>query len=326
MDTPTRPLVLAILLASALPLLAPPAHADSDGSIPSRQVLPHSNVLPSLSAPAGRLDRWAAGDLALAQIDTAPPAGPRTRYKKWSFVVAPYGWLAGTGGTITTNGESQKFDVSFEDILDVTKGGFQIYGEARYKRWFLSFDGTWATLGHGEGLARGRIDFEVKQTIISIQAGYRLIGREFGAARPCACPIQPGGVALDAYLGARYWRTQLALDIDLPGRPPVIPPRQSSGSSNDEWIEPLIGARFGLGLTSKIGMGINANIGGFGIGDAADFTWTLSLMFEWQFARHWGLGFGWRTQSVHEMSGSGADRNGSDITTTGPVVGLVFKF
>jgi hypothetical protein len=326
MNWPTRLLATAVLLVPASLLFSPWARADAGAAAPSRQVLTRTSVLPYLGKPSGRLDRWTASEAALAQVPSGRAAGPRTRATNWSFIVAPYGWLAGTGGTITTNGEEQDFDMSFDDLFDLTTGGFQIYGEARYKRVFHSFDGTWATLGHGEGLARGRIDFEVQQTIISIQAGYRLIGGDFGASRPCACPHQPGAVALDAYVGARYWRTDLSLNINLPGAPPVIPPRQFSGSSVDDWVEPLIGARFGLGLTPKWGMGINGNIGGFGIGDAADFTWTLSLMFNWQFARHWSLGLGWRTQSVHEMSGSGANRNGSDITTTGPIVGLAFNF
>jgi hypothetical protein len=99
-----------------------------------------------------------------------------------------------------------------------------------------------------------------------------------------------------------------------------------SESDTDEWVEPLIGARFRMGLTPTVGMSIYGNVGGFGVGNAADLTWTLSMNFNWQFADRWGAAFGWRTQSIEEMSGSGAERNGSKIVTTGPIIGLIYRF
>ncbi len=159
------------------------------------------------------------------------------------------------------------------------------------------------------------------QTIVELQGGYRFLGPEFGVTN-----FAPGDMALDAYLGARYWRTDISLNVNLPGRPPIIPPTQISGLSTDEWVEPLLGGRFRLGLTPTVGMSINGNVGGFGVGEAADLTWTLSMTFDWRFAQRWGTAFGWRTQSVDDVSGSGSERNGSKIVTTGPIVGLIYRF
>ena len=73
-----------------------------------------------------------------AHADVDPQAS------EWSFKIAPYAWLAGTGGTIVTDGEETEFDLSFDEILKLTTGGFQINAQARYARYFLAFDGTWA--------------------------------------------------------------------------------------------------------------------------------------------------------------------------------------
>lgn len=245
---------------------------------------------------------------------------------EWSFKIAPYAWLAGTGGTIVTDGEETEFDLSFDEILKLTTGGFQVSGQARYGRFFFVFDGTWAQLGHGEDLLGGRIDFSVKQTIAELHGGYRLLGPEFRSASPDTRAYVTGAVALDAYVGVRYWRTDLALNVDLPGLPPLIPPTQVATGGIDEWYEPLVGARFGLGLSRKFGVAINGNLGGFGIGNAANLTWTLSLLVDWRFGKKWSAAFGWRTQSVDDISGSGVDRNGSRIVTTGPLVGFVYSF
>jgi hypothetical protein len=241
-------------------------------------------------------------------------------------VIAPYAWLAGTGGTITTDGVDQDFDLSFEDILDMTTGGFQIYTQARYKRFFIAFDGTWARLGDGEELLGGRIEFTVDQTIAEMQVGYRLVGADFSATGTGAAAFTRWGVELDAYFGIRYWRTDISLQVDLPGVPPIIPPVQVAGSGTDEWAEPLLGGRLRLGLTPTVGVSVFGNVGGFGVGDAADLTWTLTMSFDWQFGRRWGAAFGWRTQGVDESSGSGVERNGTEILTTGPIIGFVYGF
>ena len=108
--------------------------------------------------------------------------------------------------------------------------------------------------------------------------------------------------------------------------PPLIPPTQITAGGIDEWYEPLVGARFGLGLSRKFAVAINGNLGGFGVADAAELTWTLSLFVDWRFGKKWSAAFGWRTQSVDDVSGSGVDRNGSKILTTGPIVGFVYSF
>lgn len=256
----------------------------------------------------------------------ATPAFADSDPNEWSFKIAPYAWLAGTGGTVVTDGEETDFDLSFEDILEVTTGGFQINAQARYGHFFFTFDGTWAQLGHAEDLLGGRIDFAVKQVIAETRAGYRLLGPAFRPASPDTRLYVAGAVVLDAYVGIRYWKTDLSFDVDLPGIPPLIPPTQTSITSVDDWIEPLIGGRFGLGLTRKVALAIDGNLGGFGIGDAAELTWTLNMFIDWRFGRKWSAAFGWRTQSVDDISGSGAERNGSEMVTTGPVVGFVYSF
>ncbi len=266
----------------------------------------------------------AAGLLLLLAYTASANTEPQG--SEWSFKIAPYAWLAGTGGTIVTNGEETDFDLSFEEILKLTTGGFQINAQARYKRVFFTFDGTWATLGHGEELLGGRVDFKVKQNIAEIHGGYRLIGPEFRSASPDTRAFNPGAMVLDAYLGVRYWRTDLSLNVDLPGLPPLIPPTQTSVTSIDEWLEPLIGARFGVGLSPTVGVAIDGNLGGFGIGDAADLTWTLNMFIDWRFGRKWSAAFGWRTQAVNDISGSGVERNGSEMVTTGPVIGFIYSF
>ena len=67
----------------------------------------------------------AAGVLLLFLLTTAAQADTNVEQSDsgWSFKIAPYAWLAGTGGTVVTNGEETDFDLSFEDIFELTTGG-----------------------------------------------------------------------------------------------------------------------------------------------------------------------------------------------------------
>ena len=245
---------------------------------------------------------------------------------EWSFKVAPYAWLAGTGGAIVTDGVKTDFDLEFKDIFDATTGGFQLNLEARYGRFFAEFDGTWAKIAHSDDLLRGNLDLDIEQTIIELRAGYRLIGPEFRKPTPETRPYIPGNTVLDVYVGARYWLTDIDVEINFPGRPPLIPSSRISVHDTDEWIEPLVGGRLGIGLTSKTALLIDGNIGGFGVGDAVDLTWTVGAFINWRFGSNSSVALGWRAQGVEEYSGTGSNRNGSEFVTTGPLIGYVYSF
>ncbi|PQP35141.1 hypothetical protein C6A37_04080 [Desulfobacteraceae bacterium SEEP-SAG9] len=66
--------------------------------------------------------------------------------KDWRFFISVYGWLAGIDGTVVSAGKEEDIDIPFDDILEVTDTGFMLYAEAKWRKWFFGFDGTWAKL------------------------------------------------------------------------------------------------------------------------------------------------------------------------------------
>ena len=103
---------------------------------------------------------------------SVPTTVSREPARDWHFYIAPYGWLAGTAGHIYIDGERTDLDASFSDLSSRTRAGFQVYFEARHGKWFLAFDGTWATLGDEiEGVIT-TTDIEVEQRIYDIRSGY----------------------------------------------------------------------------------------------------------------------------------------------------------
>jgi len=49
--------------------------------------------------------------------------------------------------TLVSAGDETNISIPFKDILDNLDGVFMVYAEARWRRWFGAFDGTWVSLG-----------------------------------------------------------------------------------------------------------------------------------------------------------------------------------
>jgi len=242
------------------------------------------------------------------------------RQSKWDFFVAPYGWLTGVAGTVVTDGEETEIDVPFEDFLDNTRAGFQVYFEARRKKVFLGFDGTWANLGSE---VEGRffdLDIEIRQRIYDIRVGYELYKTELGDVidKP-KFAWQRRGV-IDLFIGGRYFRTEPVITV-IPriGDERVI-------SSVDSRVDPFVGLRIGWDMSYRWLIGFRADIGGFGIGDAAEFSWQASANLGFRVSRRVAITGGYRILEYDTVSGEGSDRNGTDLRQQGPVIGAGISF
>ncbi|MFV1958211.1 MAG: hypothetical protein ACC662_02235 [Planctomycetota bacterium] len=248
-------------------------------------------------------------------------ARPRARWRRnWRFHVAPYAWLAGTAGTIVSGGSETDIDVPFSEFSSRVNGGFQVYAEARYKRVFIAFDGTWAQLGDREQRRLFRTDLSIGQRLFDVRVGYEIYRRNLdGAANP-----RRGGwgrrVVADVFVGGRYWYTRQTLLVTGPKA------RVWKRESTDERWDPFVGARFDFDLTRRWGIGIRGDIGGFGVGDAAQFTWQFTGLVHYRLTRRISLFAGWRALAFDTIEGSGAQRNGQSLTLQGPVLGLGFSF
>ena len=150
---------------------------------------PYEDEPPMVADSAPTLVRGPSLDEGVVEVQPAAWRGRRCgcRPRKcWEFMVAPYGWLAGTSGRTVIDGEETRYNISFEDLLERTDGGFQLAAEARWCRWFLHFDGTIARLSDQFDLGLATTDFQLDQLILELDLGYRVLGPAFGQrTSPC---------------------------------------------------------------------------------------------------------------------------------------------
>jgi hypothetical protein len=225
-------------------------------------------------------------------------------------------------GTAWAEGTGRHFEIDFDTLKEFASGGFMFYAEFRYDKWFLAFDGTWATLESDFSRKRLSGGFRTKQRILELRAGYRVFGDAYGKPCDCTCapcaPPRSRRLSMDAYVGARYWDNETTVRVKLG-------PLETEKTSSDDWFDPFVGVRFGYKLAPRWTMDIRADVGGFGIGDASDFAYNTFLGFGWHFAKHWTLMLGWRTQGTDRVKPREPSvRAGVDIHQTGPLIGLLW--
>lgn len=237
------------------------------------------------------------------------------RDSKWDLFIAPYGWLTGVSGTVVTDGEETVIDVPFEDFLENVNAGLMLYFEARRNKLILAFDGTWANLGSEVDGRLFDLDIEIQQRIYGIRVGFEAYRTQIGdVIEKPLFNYQRIGV-VDLFIGGRYFKTESLVTLI----PPVGNEREISVA--DSRIDPFIGLRIAWDMSYRWAFGFNGDIGGFGIGDAAQFSWQAEAEFGFRVSRRVTIFGGYRHLEYDTVTGEGTDRNGTDFRQSGPIIG-----
>jgi len=79
-------------------------------------------------------------------------------------------------------------------------------------------------------------------------------------------------------------------------------------------------------MSYRWGIGFRGDIGGFGIGDAAQFSWQAAAEFAFRVSRRVAIVAGYRILEYDTIVGQGEDRNGTDLRQQGPIIGAGIAF
>ena len=235
----------------------------------------------------------------------------------WEFHLIPYFWMAGLDGDTTFKGNKSQVDASFSDILDNLDIGALVHFEAHKDKWGFFLDTNYLKLSadaHVDDPSVGRIDanLEVKQWVIDFGGLYR-----FG--RWILGSTGDREMFLELLGGGRYWNLKTELDLNAP-----LAGLGVNAKVSEDWIDPFIGLRLLAELTPKLSLSVRGDIGGFGVG--SDFSWNASAIFGYSFSEMISVWLGYRALGVDYEDGSGPDKFAYDVTMSGPIVGLGFKF
>lgn len=225
----------------------------------------------------------------LQQADAPQPSVEETT-AHWSFTLEPFLWLAGIegkGGDASAPPVDIGENVSLFGNID---GGFLLALEARAPggRFSLLADGLYLSLADDEG---------------SLQTDTDALMLELGAGLPL------GDSAWEAIAGLRY--VDLEFGTDVAGLP--------STNSQADWIDPWVGARGKIPFGERWGLGLRADVGGFGVG--TQLTWQALAAFHADLGKSVRLDIGYRAISLDFDDGDLE----YDALIRGPLIAFAFR-
>ena len=242
----------------------------------------------------------------LAFLVATLPVCAQTQDDEWECTVAPYVLFPGMSGKLGIGPIEADVDAGISDILSNLQFGFNGYFAVRKGAWGFGADIVYMALG-------GSTDH---LNVDPNQGAYTFLGIR---------RLAPG---LDLNFGARWNVIEARIEFkqiagtELGGR--VVEKTQ-------QWVDPVVGIHWVKPLGQRWEFRLPANIGGFGLASkvAVDVFPTLQFkLAEWAW-----IGGGWRVLYMNYETGyegsvpiPNEESFRYDVTTTGPVVGLAFRF
>ncbi|WP_051927393.1 TonB-dependent receptor [Ruegeria halocynthiae] len=214
---------------------------------------------------------------------------------EWEYTVAPYVW----GPEFRTSldvGPNPPVDGN-TSIFNILKGAFMIAGEARNGRWTIGGEFNYLNLGDDVsfGPFSSAASWDLKGTMVSLGVNYAVFEDDHSR--------------FDALAGVRHW------DLDLSTTVFGL-----SAETDQNWTDPLIGARYSRTITDRWNVTAMGNVGGFDYG--SHFQWEAVLQANWKWTDRVNVAGGYRHLSVDFKEG----RDVIDLILTGPYVALAFNF
>lgn len=236
-----------------------------------------------------------------------------TDEEEWDIWFVPYVWGLSMDGDARIGEEAADVDVGFSDILKDLNFAAMGFLDARKGKVGYFFNPIVSRVKADESAHGHEIDVTNDTAIIAAGAYYRVYETNLGGSN--------GGSSrrfiLEPYAGARW--TYMRAEIDAKNVAQI--------DKSESWLDPIIGSRMLIDLTSKWDVGLAADVGGFGVG--SDFSWNAQALFGYRFKlgqRDAIFRFGYRALYQDYDTGSGSSRFKWDVTQHGPIAGLALRF
>lgn len=246
---------------------------------------------------------WFAAGFAISLGSTAPAAAQEVT-AGWRVSLTSYLWLSKieTNAFSHENGQTIESSADFGDLLEDLSGVFVGKSEVQYKRMGVFADLNYIKLSVEQTTQRpilGPITAEadVATTTLTTAVFYRV--------------AESDRLTVDLLGGLRY--VDLDLDLDLQGPGPGL-----SRGGGESLTDPIVGVR----ATQRIGA--RSSLSGYAdYGFGGDTTvWQVYAGYNYQWTPKLAASFGYRHFDIGVDT---ADRS-TDVTLSGPLIGLTYRF
>jgi hypothetical protein len=236
-----------LLVVSAVPSRAqvtpPPSSSDEAMTKPADAT---STPVPLLvEQPA-----TSEAELAAPSPSAAAPAPAAAPASDLHFSISPYLWFPGVHGSVGADDTAISVHASAADLLSHFRFGLMGTAELDYKRFVIPLDFVWVRLGDDKAIPdiNDVANLKAQEFILTPKVGYRLIDNKM--------------IKVDGLAGFRYWHY---------GQSVSFTSGNNNFSSSQNWVDPLIGARFLVNLSPKVVVTVAGDVGGWGAGSQLDY-------------------------------------------------------
>jgi len=218
------------------------------------------------------------------------------------YSITPFLWAMSLDGTIGLGQVSGSVDASFSDLLDSADLVVPIHFEAKGPVWTLIAEINFAALSQDvvdQGSVTGGLDIDM--LVAELLSGY-----EFAKFT-------------QLIFGVRYVSLDSVLSFKGPGLPmaPGVPTKFDAGQ---DWVDPVVGIRYGGPIGRRWRFSIRGDAAGFGLG--SQLTWNVRTNFGVEVSDVTTLLAGWHVMDMDYDSNNFL----YDMTYSGPEFAVSFKF
>jgi len=234
----------------------------------------------------------------------------------WSFTLAPFAWLPGISGSGQVGDAGRSFDVEFGELVQRADIAAFARAGVRYRRWSLDLDALWVRTEERPGTGWEQFEGDVDQGVFTTALAYRVLDTRRAATDGRG---YVGGVTVEARAGARWFATEVVgvqngRLVDL-----------NRGLARARW-EPLVGGRLRWHFGPRWSLAARADLGGFGVGAAADLTIEGEALVGYELSRRFSAFGGYRLLRLHSEGEEGVVPRRATVWLQGPVLGLALTF
>jgi hypothetical protein len=237
----------------------------------------------------------------------------------WQYEATLYGHAASIDGDAGIRNVDAEVDVGFDDVLENLDFGAMGFIAGRDDTWSFVLDATYTKSSAESSSARSilnttlttTLEAEIEQTIVEGFIGRRILGN-----REAETPYR-----VDLMGGFRYNN----ISSELSAQASLLGLSAAAQRKRDvDWIDPVIGLRGEVWTSDRFRLLGWVDYGGFGIG--ADSTWQVAAgvnYLAWDRISLYAL---YRAFSFDYEDGAGADRIKLNLTYSGPMIGIGYRF